>query len=70
MKEPIAKAREILKNGEYENEDLIEQFLDEAETDADKAKALDLFFKKEENPFETKTYFDLMNVYEEIIESK
>ena len=70
MNEYISKAKEILDNGEYENEDLIEQFLIEAETDEDKQLALKKFFKNCENPFETKSYFELMDLYESILEEK
>ena len=71
----VQRASEFLKEVEVENEDLIEQFLYEADKnkDPDMLEAVKLILTKctdGENPFTKYTYYDLIQAYEEIQNSK
>ena len=63
------KLKDLIATNEVENEDLILQFANEAETDSDKEKAIERFFanSSSSNPFDEKlSYYDLLAHYEDI----
>lgn len=66
----IATLKHILASNTIENEDVIEQFIKEAEGgDADKVAAIDRFFMNSPsaNPFDAGLgYYDLLQHYEDI----
>lgn len=66
----IERLATFVGTNEIENEDLIVAFINEAETDTVKEKAIDRFFEGvQSNPFdEGFTYYDLVQHYEDILD--
>lgn len=66
----IQRLKDILTTNEVENEDLVLQFANEAETDPAKEEAIRRFFanSSSSNPFDDKlSYYDLIAHYEDIV---
>ena len=65
----IDRLKDILDSSTIENEDLIEEFINDAEEDPKKAEAIERFFDNAStpNPFdEGLGYYDLLQHYEDI----
>lgn len=69
----IDRLKDILDKNTIENEDLIEEFMKDAEDDAKKAEAIERFFMNAatSNPFdEGLGYYDLLHHYEDICDEE
>lgn len=67
----VAAIINLLDEVEIENEDLIVKFAKEAQSDPDKAEAVEKFFGHSKNPFkEGKSYYDLLQCYQDILNAK